>query len=82
MADASPLDLKHAEISTEPYTGHAFLALELAPAVLHHHGKRLDMKAIGTSFNGTLIQEIVFSAALTGKPLRKQEFHHYCWKGV
>ena len=35
---------------------------------------------IGTNFNWTLNQEIVFSAALTGKPLRKQEFQQYCWK--
>ena len=71
-ADISPIVLNHDTISTEPYTGHAFLALEVAPAVLR--------KAIGTNFNWTLNQEIVFSAALTGKPLRKQEFQQYCWK--
>ena len=79
-ADISPIALKHDTISTEPYTGHAFLALKVAPAVLRHHGTRLAMKAIGTNFNWTLSQEIVFSAALTGKPLRKQEFQQYCWK--
>ena len=63
-ADASPIVLKHNEISTEPYTSHAFLALELAPAMFRHHGTRLVLKAIGTSFNWTLNQEIVFSAAL------------------
>ena len=79
-ADISPIVLKHDAISTEPYTGHAFLALEMALVVLRHHGTRLAMKAIGTSFSWTLNQEIVFSAALTGKPLRKQEFQQYCWK--
>ena len=38
------------------------------------------MKAIGTNFNWTVNQGIVFSAALTGKPLRKQKFQQYCWK--
>ena len=38
------------------------------------------MKAIGTHFHWTLNQEIVFSAALTGKPLRKQQFQQYCRK--
>ena len=58
--------LKHDAISTEPYTGRAFLALEMAPVVFRHHGARLAMKAFGTSFNWTPNQEIAFSAALTG----------------
>ena len=55
-ADISPIVLKHSAISTEPYTGHAFLALEMAPVVFRHHGTRLAMKTIGISFNWTLNQ--------------------------
>ena len=41
---------------------------------------RLTMPALGTYFNWTLNQETVFSSALTGKPVRKEEFSQYCWK--
>ena len=41
---------------------------------------QLELRAIGVQFNWTLNQEIVFSAALTGKPLRKQQFSQYCWE--
>ena len=41
----------------------------------------LNMQAIGTNFNWTLNQEKVFSATHTGKPVRKEEFSEYCWKG-
>ena len=64
-AEISPIALKHDTISTEPYTGHAFLALEMAPVAFRHHGTKLAMQAIGTHFNWTLNQEIVFSAAGT-----------------
>ena len=40
----------------------------------------LNMQAMGTNFNWTLNQEIVFSAALSGKPVRKEDFSQYCWK--
>ena len=79
-ADISLIVFKRDTMSTEPCTGHAFLALEVAPAVLRRHGTKLAMKAIGANFSWTLNQEIAFSAALTGKPLRKQEFQQYCWK--
>ena len=38
------------------------------------------MRAIGFQFNWTLNQEVVFSAALTGKPKKKLYFSQYCWK--
>ena len=72
--------LKHEEVSTELYTGHVFPAYELAPTADRHHGTRLQLRAIGVQFNWMLNQEIVFSAALTGKPLRKQLLTQYCWK--
>ena len=79
-AESSPIALDHDTISAEPYTGHSFPALEMTSAANRHHGTKLTMQAIGTNFNWTLNQEIVFSAALTGKPVRKQEFQQYCWK--
>ena len=35
---------------------------------------------MGTNFHWTLTQEMLFSAALTGKPARKEDFAQYCWK--
>ena len=37
-------------------------------------------RAIGSQLNWTLNQEILFSAALTGKPKKKLFFSQYCWK--
>ena len=81
-ATAAPtkIQLNHKEVSLEYYTGHAFLALEMAPDVDRHHGTRLAAHAIGSELNRTLNQEIVFSAALTGKPKKKLCFSQYCWK--
>ena len=50
--------------------GHIPEAYELVPTADRHHGTRL--------FNWTLNLEVVFSAALTGKPRRKQFFSQYC----
>ena len=79
-AEVSQNTLKHDEISTELYTGHVFPAYELVPTADRHHGTRLELRGIGDQFNWTLNQEIVFSAALTGKPLRKQQFSQYRWE--
>ena len=79
-AEVSPIILKHDEISMELYTGHIFPAYELVPTSDRHHGTRLQIRAIGVQFNWTLNQEVVFSAALTGKPRRKQFFSQCCWK--
>ena len=79
-AEASQITLRHDVFSTELYTGHVFPAYELVPTGDRHHGTRLQWRAIGVQFNWTLNQEIVFSAALTGKPLRKQHFSQNCWK--
>ena len=64
----------------ELYSGHIFQTLEMVPTSDRHHGTRLQIRAIGVQFNWTLNQEIVFSAALTGKPRRKQFFSQCCWK--
>ena len=79
-AEVSPISLNHDEISMGYYSGHIFPAYELAPTADRHHGTRLQIRAIGGQFNWALNQEIVFSAALTGKPRRKQSFSQYCWK--
>ena len=71
-AEVSQITLRHDEISTELYTGHIFPAYELVPTADRHHGTRLQIRAIGVHFNWTLNQEVAFSAALTGKPHRKQ----------
>ena len=79
-ADSAAITLSHDEISLEAYTGNAFAPRELTPSDYRHHGTMLTMQALGTNFNWTLNQEIVFSAALTGRPVRKEEFVQYCWK--
>ena len=68
------------EVSLEAYTGNAFTPLEMVSSDHRHHGTMLTMRAIGTIFNWTLNQEVVFSAALTGKPERKEDFVQLCWK--
>ena len=78
-AEVSQISLND-EISMEFYSGHIFPASELVPTADRHHGTRLQIRAIGVQFNWTLNQEIVFSAALTGKPRRKQFFSQCCWK--
>ena len=57
-----------------------FPALELVKVVERHHGTNLQLRALGTQFSWTLNQEVVFSAALTGKPKKKLYFSQYCWK--
>ena len=79
-AEASQIQLKHDEISLEYCSGHAFPTLELVPIMDRHHGTTMQLRAIGSQFNWTLNQEVVFSAALTGKPKKKLLFSQYCWK--
>ena len=74
------MQLNPEEVSIEYYTGHRFAVLEMAPGVDRHHGTRLKVNALGGELNWTLNQEIVFSAALTGKPKKKLYFSQYCWK--
>ena len=71
--------LKHDEISWEYYSGHCFAIPELTPGVDRHHGTRVKMNAWGGEFVWTLNHEVVFSAALTGRPKRKLYFPQYCW---
>ena len=78
--EASQIQLNHEEVSWEYYSGHLFSTLEMVPVVERHHGTNLQMHAIGFQFNWTLNQEVVFSAALTGKPKKKLYFSQYCWK--
>ena len=79
-AEASQIQLKHDEISLEYYSGHVFPTLELVPIRDRHHGTTMHLLAIGSQLNCTLNQEVVFSAALTGKPKKKLYFSQYYWK--
>ena len=81
-AEVVQIQLNHVEVSWEYFTGHLFPALELVPIVDRHHGTRLQIRAIGPQFNWTLNQEIVFSAALTGKPEKKLFFFSIVGRGV
>ena len=78
--EASQIQLNHEEVSWEYYSGHVFTTLEMVPVVERHHGTTLQMRAIGSQFNWTLNQEVVFSAALTGKPKKKLYFSQFCWR--
>ena len=78
--EASQIQLNHEEISWEYYSGHVFTTLEMVPVIERHHGTTLQMRAIGSQFNWTLNQEVVFSAALTDKPKKKLYFSQYCWR--
>ena len=79
-AEAGQIQLNHDEISMEYYSGRIFPAIEMVPIDYRHHGTRLQIHAMGSQFNWTLNQEIVFSAPLTGKPKKKLLFSQYCWK--
>ena len=78
--EASQIQLNHEEVSWEYYSGQVFPTLELVKVVERHHGTNLQLRALGTQFSWTLNQEVVFSAALTGKPKKKLYFSQYCWK--
>ena len=65
----------------ELYSGHIFPAYELV-RTSDRHGTRLQIRAIGVQFNWTLNQEVVFSAALTGKPRRKHFSRNTAGRGV
>ena len=71
--------LNHDEISWEYYSGHYFAVPELTPGVDRYHGTTVKMNALGGELVWTLNHEVVFSAALTGRPLRKAYFAQYCW---
>ena len=80
--EANQIQLNHEEVSWEYYSGQVFPTLELVQSAERHHGTELQIRALGSQFNWTLNQEVVFSAALTGKPKKKLYFSQYCWKGV
>ena len=84
-AAAAQIQLNHDEVSMEYYSGHLFPALEMVP--IDKRRLSIDTMApgcrcvpLGSQFNWTLNQEIVFSAALTGKPKKKLFFSQHCWK--
>ena len=41
---------------------------------------QFDVQAMGMVFHWTLNQELLFSAALTGKPVRKEDYAEYRWE--
>ena len=54
-AEISPIALSHDKISTEPCTGHAFLALEMAPVAYRHHaGNRYQLQLDAESRDSVL----------------------------
>ena len=40
-------------------------------------GAQFDVQAMGMVFHWTLSQELLFAAALTGKPVRKEDYAEY-----
>ena len=78
--EATQIQLNHDEVSWEYYSGQVFSTLKLVQSTERHHGTELQIRALGSQFNWTLNQEVVFSAALTGKPKKKLYFSQYCWK--
>ena len=42
-------------------------------------GAQFDVQAMGMIFYWSLNQELLFSAALTGKPVRKEDYAEYSW---
>ena len=53
--------LSHDKISMEPYSGNPFVV-------------QIYVQALGIEFNWTINQEVMFSTALMGRPLRKEAF--------
>ena len=78
--EPSQIQLNHEEVSWEYYSGQVFPTLELVQSADRHYEVELQMRALGSQFKWTLNQEVVFSAALTGKPKKKLYFSQYCWK--
>ena len=78
--EATQIQLNHDEVSWEYYSGQVFSTLELVQSGERHYGVDLQVHALGSQFKWTLNQEVVFSAALTGKPKKKLYFSQYCWK--
>ena len=74
------VQLNHEEVSWEYYTGRYFAVPELVTGVDRHSETRLKLNALGGEFIWTLNHEVVFSTALTGRPMRKAYFSQYCWK--
>ena len=66
-------------VSWESYSAQVFPTLELVQSTERHHGTELQMRALGSQLKWTLNQEVVFSAALMGKPKKKLYFSQYCW---
>ena len=89
--EPNQIQLNHDEVSWEYYSAQVFPTLELVQSVERHHGTELQLRALGSQFNWTLNQEVVFSAALTGKPKKKlydnaaalsrQEWQHALYHG-
>ena len=69
--ETSQIQLNHDEVSWEHYSGQVFPTLELVQSAERHHGVELQMRALGSQFNWTLNQEVVFSAALTIRSMHK-----------
>ena len=77
--ESTQIQLNHDTVSWESDSAQVFPTLELVQSADRHHGIELQMRALGSQFKWTLNQEVVFSAALTGKPKKKLYFSQYCW---
>ena len=80
-AGAVQIQPNHDEISME-YLLRVMLfpALEMVPIVDRHHALRLQRRAIGTQFNWTLNQKIVFTEQLSLAPQGSCSSRNVCWK--
>ena len=77
--ESAQTQLNHDTISWESYSAQVFSTLELVPSTERHHETEFQLRALGSQFKWTLNQEVVFYAALTGKPKKKLYFSQYCW---
>ena len=78
--EPAQIQLNHDTVSWESYSAQVFPTLELVQSAERYHGTELQVRALGSQFKWTLNEEVVFSAALTGKPKKKLYFSQYCWK--
>ena len=77
--ESTQIQLNHDTVSWDSYSAQVFPTLELVQSTERHHATELQMRALGSQLKWTLNQEVVFSAALTGKPKKKLYFSQYCW---
>ena len=68
------VELSQSEIKFEEYTGKMLQKTEVTDDRIKHIAIRHMLNAVGVELNWTINQEILFSLAIAGTPVRKPRF--------